>query len=101
MMKTQWRDMKDEEALPLIFSRMKWVQDCKENRLHIVNESNFDCIFELIEHPDIKQRGLKLVSCVKVDNLHTDYYKPDSPHFFHEPYQLEPNFVTERLIRMN
>ena len=101
MINTEWKEAKEGEGLPLIFSRMKWVQDSKENRLHLVNQSNIDCIFEIIEHKEPSKRGLKLVSVCKIDNLNTDINKPDSPHFFYEPYKLEATHVTERLIRMN
>ena len=47
------------------------------------------------------ERELKLISVCKIDNLHTDVYKADSPHYFKEPYILEDRNVTERLIRMN
>ena len=100
MINTEWVTSAEKDALPLIFSHMKWVQDEHENRFHLVTQTNLDCIFELVPHPTIEKRGeINLISVVKIDNMYTDYWRPDSPHLFHEPYPLEQSYVTERLIR--
>ena len=101
MINTDWKAAKEGKALEMIFSRMKWVLDRNEIKLHIVNQSGIDCIFKLIQDEDPTKRGLELVSVCRIDNLHTDVVKPDSPHFFYEPYVIENKYVTERLIRMN
>lgn len=98
--------MNDQEAINLVFSRMKWEdQDKNEKTLRIVTQSNLDCIFEIRtsdpENKDPNQRYLHLLSAVKIDNLHTDYQKIDSNHYFYEPYPLDTSKVVERLIRMN
>ena len=60
-----------EMALKIICSRIKWEN---ERQLRIVNESNLDCLFEMKSHDpndrDIKDRYMKLISVVKIDNLH-------------------------------
>ena len=102
MINTEWANCSQQDTLPLIFSRIWWVQDDeKDAQFHIVTQNNLDCIFRIIESEDESERDLELISVCKIDNLFTDSKKTDSPHFFHEPYPLESIHVTERLIRMN
>ena len=101
MINTEWRGMTEWAAIDLIFSRMTWYPDENERRLRVVAQNNFDCIFEIVDHINPAERKLKLISVCKIDNLHTDKYKTDSPHYFKQPYTLQTNEVTERLIRMN
>lgn len=91
-------------AIDLILSRMRWEPCDSETRLRIVTQNNLDCIFEIegdLDTDDQSQRHLRLISVVKIDNLQTDMYRVDSPHFFHQPYSLAVGEVVERLIRMN
>ena len=73
--------------------------------LRILTQNNLDCIFEMCttdpKDESMKSRYLKLISVSRIDNLYTDTYVLDSPHFYQEPYTLEPRDVSERLIRMN
>ena len=91
-----------EMALKIICSRIKWEN---EKQLRIINESNLDCLFEMRSHDpedkDIESRYLKLISVVKIDNLHENKSKIDSPHLLLERLTLEKRDVLERLIRMN
>lgn len=102
MIDTSWQGLQDKEALKMIFSRMKWVSDDSERRLHILTPYNLDCIFEIKgdENSDISPY-LQLISVCKIGNLFTDTIKPDSPHYFHDPFLIPHTFVTDRLIRMN
>lgn len=105
MMTTEYGDLSEYEAIDLIFSRMKWEPDEKERRIRICTSNNLDCIFEIqaTDEPDEnpEDRYLKLISACKIDNLHTDVYRQDSPHFYHQPFSLDTKDVIERLLRMN
>ena len=87
MMTTEWAGIEDEKAIDLIFSRMKWEPDESERRIRICTSTNLDCIFEIkatdAEDEQVEDRYLELISVCKVDNLHTDVYRQDSPHFYH------------------
>lgn len=76
-----------------------------ESRLKIINESNIECIFDILttdpSDKDIKARYLKLVSSVKIDNEYENMRRRNSPHMIMEPVPLESRDVLERLIRMN
>ena len=50
---------------------------------------------------DMAKRYCKLISAVKIDNLHANTDHIDSPHLMMHPGTLEPRDVLERLIRMN
>lgn len=71
LMSTVWNSLEGEDSLKLICSRFKWES---ERVFRIVNQSNLDCLFEMCTTDpadrDISKRYLKLISCVKVDNLH-------------------------------
>mmetsp|Transcript_8563 Transcript_8563/g.10589 ORF Transcript_8563/g.10589 Transcript_8563/m.10589 type:complete len:124 (+) Transcript_8563:1841-2212(+) len=86
MINTEWNDLSEYEAIDLIFARMKWEPDEGERRLRIATHNNLDCIFEMCStdetDQDIEQRFLKLISVCKIDNLYTDFYRQDSPHFY-------------------
>ena len=105
MITTEWAGRQLETALDLIFSRLKWEPDENERRLRIVTKNNLDCILEMRSYDDQdldpSQRYLKLLSVCKIDNLHTNLVKRDSPHFYDDPYLLDSSDVTSRLIRMN
>ena len=104
MIDTEWNGRPDSVAIDLVLSRMRWEPVDSETRLRIVTQNNLDCIFEIegdLESDDESQRYLRLASVVKIDNLHTDMYSVDSPHYFHQPYSLGVGQVVERLIRMN
>ena len=75
-----------------------------------MTQNNLDCIFEIFgggadETGKVKSASkkpyLKLISVCKVDNLHTDTTKVNSSHYYHDPFYLPPDYVTDRLIRMN
>mmetsp|Transcript_5949 Transcript_5949/g.7208 ORF Transcript_5949/g.7208 Transcript_5949/m.7208 type:complete len:108 (+) Transcript_5949:271-594(+) len=101
MITTEWRDVDQDIAIELIFSRMRWEPDNNENRLRIVTQNNLDCIFEIVHHEVKSRRKLRLLSSVSIDNLHTDVKALDSKHFFMHPQNLDTGHVVERLIRMN
>ena len=103
LINTQWKNLPENAAIELIMSRMRW-DDVSEHRIRIVSQNNLDCIFDIdgdLESEDESKRFLSLKSVVKVDNLYTDFYRNDSPHYFHQPYSLRTDQVRERLIRMN
>ena len=89
-------------ALKMICSRIKWEND---RQIRIINESNLDCLFEMTSYDphdrDIKDRYLELLSVVKIDNLHENKLRIDSPHLLLERLPLAERDVLERLIRMN
>jgi len=70
LLSTEWNKISGENALKIITSRIKWED---EDVLRIVNAANLDCLFKLSStdptDQDIDARYLKLISCVKVDNL--------------------------------
>ena len=70
LLSVEWNKISGENAFKIITSRIKWED---ENVLRIVNAANLDCIFQLSStdpsDQDIDARYLKLISCVKVDNL--------------------------------
>ena len=70
-----------------------------------MNESNLDCLFEMKnddpEDKHMKDRYLKLLSVVKIDNQHENMVTIDSPHLLMERVTLEARDVLERLIRMS
>lgn len=103
LLSIDWNNLEKKAALQLICSRFKWES---ERTFRIVNRSNMDCLFEMCtrdgkQDKDIKNRYLKLLSCVKVDNHHENMYKLDSPHLLLDRHPLEDRDVLERLIRMN
>ena len=102
LMSTNWNNLVGESALKIICSRFKWES---ERVFRVVNSSNLDCLFEICSSDkldrDIKQRYLKLLSCVKVDNLHENQIRLDSPHLLSHRTILEDDDVLERLIRVN
>ena len=81
LISTDWLQIKGEQAIKIICSRFKWES---ENRLRFVNASNLDCIFEIRttdpKDEDINARYLELVSAVKIDNEHKNFYRLDSNH---------------------
>lgn len=105
MINTEWRDLNDVQAIDMIFSRMKWVNDESELRLRIVTQTNLDCVFEIcstdMEDKDQSQRFMKLLSACRIDNMHTDNFRANSPHYFLDPFSVTTRLVTERLIRKN
>ena len=102
LMSTIWNNIEGELSLQLICSRFKWES---ERVFRIVNQSNLDCLFEMCTSDkndrDINLRYLKLLSVVKVDNLHENQLKMDSPHLLSDRLPLEDRDVLERLIRIN
>lgn len=86
----------------LILSRIKWES---ETVLRIVNESNIECFFEIRTRDpsdrDPTARYLHLLSAAKIDNLHENFEKLDSPHLLSDRTSLAPRDVLERLIRIN
>jgi len=62
---------------------MRWDIYDQEDRLRIVTQNNLDCLFSVKDEKNPEVGRLKLLSVCKVDNLHTDYFKADSPHYFH------------------
>ena len=100
---TNWFNLESKKAIQLIVSRFKWVDD---RIFRFLNKSNMDCMFEMIttdltHDGDETKRYLKLLSCVKIDNLHENRDQLDSPHIFSDRKPLEDDAVLERLIRMN
>ena len=88
MITTEWEGLAENDAIDLIFSRLKWEPHESEHRLRICTSNNLDCIFEIVvkeghsnEGPE--DRELKLLSVCKIDNQHTDVIRQDSPHFYH------------------
>ena len=77
----------------------------EEKRLKIINESNIECIFDIVtsdpKSNDISTRYLKLVSSVKIDNEYENMRERNSPHMIMQPAPLEHRDVLERLVRMN
>ena len=71
----------------------------------MINQSNIDCLFEICSEDkkdkDRSKRYIKLLSCVKVDNLHENQMKLNSPHLLSHKLILEDEDVLERLIRIN
>ena len=71
----------------------------------MINQSNIDCLFEICSKDkkdrDRSKRYIKLLSCVKVDNLHENQMKLNSPHLLSHKLNLEDEDVLERLIRIN
>ena len=50
---------------------------------------------------EINLRYLHMISAVKIDNLHANQIKLDSPHLHWQQTVLEERDVLERLIRVN
>lgn len=102
LINTSWNKNEGEMAIKIICSRIKWED---ERILRIINESNLDCLFEMCStdpnDSDVDARYLKLLSVVKVDNLHENIAQLDSNHYFTDRAFLEPRDVLERLIRTN
>lgn len=110
MIQTEWPGLQNEEAIDMIFSRIKWEssdEDENDLKLRIATENNLDCIFKICKSKNSRnlqesdRRYLKLISVCKIDNLYTDMNKQDSHHFFYEPFYVPPKDVVERLIRIN
>ena len=94
--------MQEKEALRMVFSRLRWQPDMSEKRIRILTPTNLDCIFEISGDKSSDSKPfLKLISVCKVDNLNTDIDELNSPHYFHDPYQIPTKNITDRLIRMN
>ena len=70
-MSTNWNTLEGESALQLICSRFKWES---ESVFRVINQSNIDCLFKICSKDktdsDRSKRCIKLLSCVKVDNLY-------------------------------
>ena len=102
LLSTEWEYLEEEKAIALIYSRFKWES---ERTFRIVNSSNLDCLFLMEEgdreDEDFDSRKLTLISVVKVDNLHENKTKLDSPHLIDDRKILEDRDVLERLIRVN
>ena len=98
----EWCGQVGSGSINIIMSRIKWQS---ETMIRIVNESNIDCIFEIVDtNPEAnstKTRYLKLISAVKIDNQHLNMDKIDAPHLIDQPTRLAPRDVLERLIRLN
>ena len=102
LISTKWNKNEGEMAIKIICSRIKWED---ERILRIINESNLDCLFEMCstdpDDKDVDARYLKLLSVVKIDNLHENLTRIDSNHLLMDRILLEPRDVLERLIRTN
>ena len=81
LLNTTWNQKDGEGPIKIICSRLTWVS---ESRICIINEENLDAIFDICStdprDEDLECRFLKLVSIVKIDNLHENRIKRDSPH---------------------
>ena len=103
LLDTNWFNLSSKNAINLIVSRFRWVND---RVFRFVNKSNMDCMFKM-EVKDSKNdktlenRYLKLLSCVRIDNLHENRDVLNSPHLFDDRKPLEDYQILERLIRMN
>jgi len=100
---TRWDGRSRWNAIKLILSRFQWVT---EKIIRLVNESNLDCLFEIISTPDPQNdskevRSLKLLSAVKVDNLFENFKTRDSPHYILDKKEFESRDVVDSLIRQN
>ena len=75
---TKWKEDTSPDAIKILFSRFRWLTD---RRFRIVNEDNLDCLFEMQggKYVTVEERSIKLLSVVKVDNLHENMTKLDSP----------------------
>ena len=73
MIDTIWNNLAGENSVKIIASRFKWESD---RTFRIVNRSNLDCLFELCSNDaddlDPSARYIKLLSVVKIDNLHAN-----------------------------
>jgi hypothetical protein len=102
LISTKWNEITGENAFKIITSRIKW---SSENVLRVVNAANLDCLFQLSTtdptDQNIDARYLKLISCVKVDNLFVNMKQRDEPHILVQQKPLEPKDVLSRLIRLN
>ena len=105
----EWDHAEGQGAIQIICSRIMWQG---EKRLRIINESNIECLFDIVKQDDEldksstrknkrENRKLKLVSSVKIDNEFENMRRRDSPHMIMQPIPLEHRDVLERLIRMN
>ena len=98
----EWDFAEGQGAIQIICSRIMWLD---EKRLKIINESNIECIFEIVtsdpKSNDISTRHLKLVSSVKIDNEYENMRERNSPHMIMQPVPLAHRDVLERLVRMN
>jgi len=99
---TRWDGQFGWNAIKLICSRFQWVT---EKVIRFVNESNLDCLFEICtsdpEDLDVSARYFKMLSAVKIDNLHENKKFRDSPHLLLDRKPLPNRDVLERLIRLN
>ena len=78
LLSTEWNGKGGEGAIKIILSRLKWKND---SMIRIINENDLDTLFEIVSTgEDKKDRYLKLVSIVKIDNLHENRIRRDSPH---------------------
>ena len=68
-----WGNLPFMEAIQMIASRFKWIN---ENEINFVNERNLDTIFEIVGSE------LKLISTVKIDNLYENTTERNSAHLF-------------------
>ena len=79
LLSTEWNNLDNKQALQLICSRFKWET---ERRFRVINRGNFDCLFEMCSTDpldrDVSSRYLRLVSTVKIDNLHENQIRLDS-----------------------
>ena len=95
--------MESDKLITIIFSRFKWES---ERVFRIVNiAENLDCMFEMYStdplDQDRRQRKLRLISTVRIDNQHENKTGLDSAHLLCHRVSLEPRDVLERLIRVN
>ena len=102
LLNTSWFNLESKKAIQMIVSRFKWV----DNKIfRFVNKSNMDCMFEMKTgdplDKDESKRYLKLLSCVKIDNLHENIDQLNSSHIHDDRHPLEDEMVLPRLIRMN
>ena len=102
LLSTYWNFLDKKQAISLIASRFKWVD---EKVFRIINQSNVDCLFEMVStdptDQDPSQRSLKLLSAVKIDNLRENQDTLDSDNLLVKRCTLDDENVFERLIRAN
>ena len=70
-----------------------------------MNKSNLDCLFQICstdsQNLTIESRYLRLMSVVKVDNMHQNMTELDSPHLIDDPQILEIDDVLNRIVRIS
>ena len=49
----------------------------------------------------MEDRELTLVSATKLDNMHANMKRCDTPHLLWEPVRYQPSEVMQRLMRLN